>query len=138
MRTPAQVSRDAALRRLSRINRSLAIAAVVGAGVITDVVANTASGQTRTNAKAASNTPATNKPELLVSGGTSHSAARKAAAARHRAAAAARRRTAAEHKRAQATASTGSSASTGASASTSSSVSAGSSTAPVVAVSGGS
>jgi hypothetical protein len=125
MRTRAQASRDAALRRLTRVNRSLAIAAVVGTGVITDVVANTASGQARSTAKEASNAPAANKPELLVSG-TSHSAARKAAAARHRAAAAVKRRAAVEPKRAQT------------SSATTPSVSAASSTAPVVAVSGGS
>ena len=44
MRTRAQTSRDAALRRLTRVNHSLAVAAVLGAGVITDVVAHTASG----------------------------------------------------------------------------------------------
>ena len=126
MRTRAQASRDAALRRLTRVNRSLAIAAVVGTGVITDVVANTASGQARDTAKQASSTPAANRPELLVSGSTSHSAARKAAAARHRAAAAVRRRAPVERKRAQT------------SSATSPSVSAVSSTAPVVAVSGGS
>jgi hypothetical protein len=115
MRTRAQASRDAALRRLTRVNRSLAIAAVVGTGVITDVVA-----------KEASNAPAANRPELLVSGGTSHSAARKAAAARHRAAAATKRRAAVERKRAHT------------SSATAPSVSAASSTAPVVAVSGGS
>jgi hypothetical protein len=126
MRTRAQASRDAALRRLTRVNRSLAIAAVVGTGVITDVVANTASGQARSTAKEASNAPAANRPELLVSGGTSHSAARKAAAARHRAAAATKRRAAVERKRAHT------------SSATAPSVSAASSTAPVVAVSGGS
>lgn len=48
MRTRAQQSRDAALRRLAHLNRSLAAAALVCTGVITDVVANTASGHART------------------------------------------------------------------------------------------
>lgn len=47
MRTRAQESRDAALRRLTRVNHSLAAAALLGAAVVTDVVANTASGHTR-------------------------------------------------------------------------------------------
>ena len=126
MPTRAQASRDAALRRLARVNRALAIVAVVGTGVITDVVANTASGQTRNNTKQASDAPAANTPELPVSDGTSRSQARKAAAARHRAAAAVRRHAAADRKRAQT------------SSATTPSVSAASSTAPVVAVSGGS
>lgn len=48
MRSRAQQSRDAALRRLAHVNRSLAAAALVCTGVITDVVANTASGHART------------------------------------------------------------------------------------------
>jgi hypothetical protein len=48
MRTRAQASRDAALRRLTRLNHSLALAAVVGAGVVTDVVANTPAGHATT------------------------------------------------------------------------------------------
>ncbi|HET9093504.1 MAG TPA: hypothetical protein VFN36_00345 [Solirubrobacteraceae bacterium] len=48
MRTRAQVSRDDALRRLVTLNRSMVVAAVIGAGVLTDVVANTASGHVRT------------------------------------------------------------------------------------------
>ncbi|MDE3130734.1 MAG: hypothetical protein KGL16_06230, partial [Acidobacteriota bacterium] len=47
MRTRAQLSRDAALRRLTRVNHALAVAAVIAVGVITDIVANTASGHTR-------------------------------------------------------------------------------------------
>ena len=53
MRTRAQTTRDAALRRLTRVNRSLAVAALVGAGVITDVVAHTASGHTVTRSTTA-------------------------------------------------------------------------------------
>lgn len=104
MKSRAQESRDAALRRLTRVNRSLAVAAMVGAGVITDVVANTASGHTRTGAGASSNTTAGAKPALLVSGtgATGATAARRAAAAhaaaRHRAAA---RLRAAKHRKAE-------------------------------------
>lgn len=62
MRTRAQESRDAALRRLTQLNRSLAVTAVVGVGVITDVVANTASGHTRKLVASESRTPAKSKP----------------------------------------------------------------------------
>ncbi|HWD69623.1 MAG TPA: hypothetical protein VG293_05470 [Solirubrobacteraceae bacterium] len=150
MKTRAQQSRDAALRRLTRINRSLAVAAMVGAGVITDVVANTASGHTRTGAGASSSTTAGYKPALLVSGtgATGNSAARRAAAARaaarYRAAA---RLRAAKHSKAESlqtssapsTATQSSSSSSSASpSSSSSSVSSASSAPAVVAVSGGS
>jgi hypothetical protein len=64
MRTRAQATRDAALRRLTRLNHTLAIAALVGTGVITDVVANTASGHTRTVSESTSTvtTTATEAP----------------------------------------------------------------------------
>ncbi len=48
MRTRAQASRDDALRRVTTLNRSLAVAAVLGVGVLTDVVANTATAHVRT------------------------------------------------------------------------------------------
>jgi hypothetical protein len=44
MRTRAQATRDAALTRLRRVNRSLTVAAVVGTGVVVDVVARTPLG----------------------------------------------------------------------------------------------
>jgi hypothetical protein len=78
MRTRAQISRDAALRRMTNINRSLAVAAVLGTGVITDVAANTAFGHTRTRSAASTGF----QPALLTSGGTATQGAAKA----HRAA----------------------------------------------------
>ena len=66
MRTRAQTTRDAALRRLTRVNRSLALVAVVGAGVVTDVVANTASGHART-ITTTGETSGTGRVELLTS-----------------------------------------------------------------------
>ena len=47
-RTRAQASRDAALRRLTRVNHGLTAAAAIGAGVLTEVIAHTASAHTRT------------------------------------------------------------------------------------------
>lgn len=66
MRTRAQASRDAALRRLTRLNRTLAIAAVVGTGVITDAVANTATGHAHTVATKASGVEADERPAATV------------------------------------------------------------------------
>lgn len=79
MKTRAQQSRDAALRRLGNVNRSLAVAAVLSTGVITDVVANTASGHTRTTATGAG-ASAGFKPALLESGPSNTSAAGRARA----------------------------------------------------------
>jgi len=53
MRTRAQTNRDAALRRLTRVNHSIAVAAVIGAGVVTDLVAHTASGHAATGSTSA-------------------------------------------------------------------------------------
>ncbi|MDE3132960.1 MAG: hypothetical protein KGL15_02725 [Acidobacteriota bacterium] len=79
MRTPAQASRDAALRRLTRVNRTLAIAAVVGTGVITDAVANTASGHTRTVAASTSGADTGKQPAATVTKAqTRHHTARRA------------------------------------------------------------
>jgi hypothetical protein len=47
-RSRAQASRDAALRRLTRVNHGLTAAAAIGAGVLTEVIAHTASAHTRT------------------------------------------------------------------------------------------
>lgn len=64
MRTRAQANRDAALRRLTRINRALAAGAVISVGVLTDVVANTvhfnktSTGSAASEALAAQKTPA--------------------------------------------------------------------------------
>lgn len=118
MRTRAQISRDDALRRLTRVNRSLAVAAVIAAGVITDVVANTASGHTR---KLVAEEPSV-------------------APTQHRTATVARHRAAAEHRRIDAVANppAASSSSTSSSSASGSSVSAASSAPAVVAVSGGS
>jgi hypothetical protein len=82
MPTRAQTTRDAALRRLTRVNRSLALAAVVSAGVITDVVASTASGHART-ITTARETNATGRVELLTS--PQNSPTRKPRRNRHRA-----------------------------------------------------
>ena len=62
MRTRAQASRDAALRRMAAVNRSLAVATLLGTGVVTDVVANTASGHTRRTV--VEHSPSTPRPEL--------------------------------------------------------------------------
>ena len=69
MRTRAQTTRDAALRRLTRVNRSIAVAALVGAGVLTDVVAHTASGHTVKSSTSATGSGAkgTGGVELLTS-----------------------------------------------------------------------
>ena len=80
MRTRAQESRDAALRRLTRVNRTLAIAAVVGTGVITDLVANTASGHARTVATNTSGVDTNNGPAATVTKAPArHHSARRAA-----------------------------------------------------------
>ena len=89
MRTRAQNSRDAALRRLTRVNRSLALAAVVGAGVVTDVVANTAAGHATTVTKTGETT-GTGRVTLLTS--PSSTTARKPRSHRHRAVAHHRRK----------------------------------------------
>lgn len=147
MSNRAQQSRDAALRRLSRVNRSLAAAALLGTAVITDVVANTASGHSRTGSLNAS-AGAGYKPALLVSGANATgSSAQRRAAARP----AARRRAAhhatGEESSASTSASTSGSSqslqsspapSSVTSSSSSSSVSSASSSPAVVAVSGGS
>lgn len=80
MRTRTQVSRDAALRRLARLNHTLAVAAVVGTGVITDAVANTASGHTRTVATATntSGVEADEGPAATVTQAPRHHTARRA------------------------------------------------------------
>lgn len=128
------------------MNRSLAVAAMVSAGVITDIVANTASGHTRTTAGDVAGATAAYKPALLVSGAgsTNSTGARRAAARRAvRLRAAERRRTraAATSSAASSSSATSSSSSSGSSApaasSTPSSVPA-ASTPTVVAVSGGS
>jgi hypothetical protein len=80
MRTRAQVSRDAALRRLTRVNHTLAIAAVVGTGVITDLVANTASGHARAVATNTSGVDTNKGPAATVTKApTRHHTARRAA-----------------------------------------------------------
>lgn len=77
MRTRAQANRDAALRRLTRINRALAAGAVISVGVLTDVVANTvhfnktASASAPSEALAAQKTPARRTHTASSNGGTS-------------------------------------------------------------------
>lgn len=109
---------------------------MLGTGVITDVVANTAAGHTRTSS---GETAAGYKPTLLTSGGTGATTARKAAShhrVRHRSA------ESLQASSAPSTAASSSSGSSGASSSSSGSASASASTASsapaVVAVSGGS
>jgi hypothetical protein len=82
MRTRAQISRDAALRRLTRVNHSLAVAAVLGAGMITDIVANATSGHARTITRTAE-TSGSGQVELLTS--AQRSPTRKPRSSRHRA-----------------------------------------------------
>lgn len=80
MQTRAQASRDAALRRLTRVNHTLAIAAVVGTGVITDLVANTASGHAHTVATNTSGLDTNKGPAATVTKApTRHHTARRAA-----------------------------------------------------------
>jgi hypothetical protein len=55
--TSAQVTRDAALRRLRQANRWIAAAAVVGTGALTEVVAKAFAGHTITKRAAGAATP---------------------------------------------------------------------------------
>ena len=88
MRTRAQADRDAALRRLTRINHSLAAAAVLGVAVVTDIVAHTASGHTVTTASSVAAT-GTGGVELLTGPGHSRRATGRSAQVRQGSAAAA-------------------------------------------------
>ena len=78
MQTRAQANRDAALRRLTRLNRSLAVTAAVGTALVTDVVANTASGHTRKPIDSSRRRP--KRSVKLASAGTHHGVAHKRAA----------------------------------------------------------
>jgi hypothetical protein len=144
MRTRAQISRDAALKRLTRVNHSLAVAALLGVGVMTDVVANAASGHARTITRSAE-TSGSGRVELLTS--PQRSPTRKPRSSRHRAVAhhsSAASRTASSSPVASSSSNSsqnlqGSSAPSSASSSSSSSSTPASSVQPtVVAVSGGS
>lgn len=59
MRTRAQQARDSALTRLTRVNRSLTAAALIGTAVLVDVIAQTPLGHAATARRALTRSTAT-------------------------------------------------------------------------------